>query len=79
MKMYKGADERTKPGNTELKPQAPPETERPLKATGPPKIYSEIEGPPEWPESPPTLPYFLPPQDLAPGSGIAGGSWWIKD
>ena len=57
-----------------MKPQAPPETEPPFQPTAPPKIYPEIEGPPEWPESPSPPPYPLPPQVPAPGSGIAASA-----
>lgn len=52
-----------------MKSQAPPETEPPFQPTAPPKIYPEIEGPPEWPESP-----SPPPQVPVPGSEIAASA-----
>ena len=44
--------------------------EPPLQPTVPPKIYPEIKGPPEWLESPPTLPYLCLLRSLCLALGL---------
>ena len=65
-----------------VKLKVPPKMEPLPRPSAHPKIYLEIEGPPEWPEPPPP-PYPLPPPVLVPprhleaapgaGGGTVGG------
>ena len=50
---------------------AEPDPPHGAQPSAPPKIYSEIEEPPEWPGTPPPYPPLVPPQN--PPQGAAGG------